>query len=475
MRSPFAVVLCLATAVPFLAGCGGGGGGGGYSGGPVTGVWTGSVSPSRSASRQSTVNTLELDFVQNGTNLSGTARLIKPNSPPPFVGSFTGTITNPGIGATVDITITWTSGNQGTSQFHGTIQPDGSLTGTLTGSNADGNVKVTKYNKDTPTNLASMIFSGYSSDDGSQYKDPLGFTITSQDGNMISLVLENDTQASGYVLGDHVTLTVPETDGTNYIDGTLSGNTISGKWMWVPSGSGQNRTGTFTATRASGPASVEGVWTGAFSTRSAGTVELDLTRSNTTVGGVARLIMGSGVSATVWAGPVTGKVMGNTLRFTTTWNIGTPGGMEVTVLAGSDGKLMGTYDRLDQNGSYVETGDFVLSKGPATPSLAPYYAGYYINSADPNKTHYPVSFTLGSQNGNVITGTTHSQDPDGPHTNTAEGLIIGNHLMMKLTGGGGSSTYLDCTLSGQTINGTWFNPGDNVSGTLVLTVTVQPE
>lgn len=472
MRSSAVAAISLAAALVFLAGCGGGGGGGGYSGGAVTGVWTGSLTPSsKSVSRQNQplVFTLELDFEQTGTNLSGTARLIKPNAPPPYVGTFTGTITNPGIGATVDITITWTIGNQGTSHFTGTIQSDGSLTGSLTGANADGSVKVTKYNKDTPTNLASTIYSGYSMQNGSTHKDPLGLTITQQDRNRITFVTESDTSGEGYILGDHVMLQLADQEGINYIDATLSGSTITGTWIYVPSGSGQSRTGTFTATRANGPASVEGVWTGTVTTSTAGKIELDLTRSNTTLGGIARLIMGSGTSQTVWAGPVTGKIMGNTIAFKATWNIGASGSLDFLGLLGSDGRVMATYDRYDQNG-HVESADFNLSRGPATISLAHYYAGYYVRSDDPNQTHYAVSFTLGSQNGNVISGTTRSQDPDGPHTSTADGLIIGNHLMMKLTGGGGNATYLDCTVSGQTITGTWMDPVAGMSGTLQLTV-----
>ena len=470
MRSPLVVTLCLVAAIPLLAGCGGGGGGGGYTGGPVTGVWTGSVTPSsKSASRASSVYTLELDFVQSGTNLSGTARLIKPNQVPPSVGvgTFTGTIVNPGIGATVDITITWTSGYTGTSQFHGTIQADGSITGNFSGADADGTVKVTKYNKETPTNLASVIFSGYSMQNGSTHKDPLGITITQQDHNHITIVTESDGSGDGYVLGDHVMLVLPDPDGKNYVDATLSGNTISGKWVFVPSGSGQSRQGTFTANRATGPASVEGVWTGTITTRATGTLELDLTRNNTTLGGVARLIMGSGTGTTVWAGPLTsGKVMGNTVAFKATWNLGTSGGLEVVMLLGSDGKLMGTYDRWDQNGSYIESADFNLAKGPSTPSLAHYYAGYTTISTDPQQKHYDTSFTLGSQNGNVITGTTRHQDSDGTiSTDTAQGLIIGNHLMLQV----GPSTYLDGTVSGQTISGTWMNPQDGVQGTFVLT------
>src|SRR5439155_23649966 len=115
------LLVVAAAGIIGLCGCGSssGAGGGGNTSSSISGVWTGS---------QRAAGTSEFEFVQTGTSLTGEARLVLPDGTV-YAGPITGSMTGSGTGGTVDATVTWSDTSYGSSGFHGTIQSDGSATG----------------------------------------------------------------------------------------------------------------------------------------------------------------------------------------------------------------------------------------------------------------------------------------------------------------------------------------------------------
>src|ERR1041385_3813582 len=108
-RSSLILSLLSLSSLIWISGCGGGGS---VADAAITGVWSGSQT--RAAD-----GTIEFDFVLNGIDLSGTARLTTAANPPAiYTGAFTGTL----AGKSVDVTINWTDPvDFGTTHFTGMI------------------------------------------------------------------------------------------------------------------------------------------------------------------------------------------------------------------------------------------------------------------------------------------------------------------------------------------------------------------
>ena len=222
MRHSGLWAICAVTTVLFTGGCGGGSGGN-SSPAVVNGVWTGASTQTRAVAN---TTTLQADFVQTGTTVSGI--LIASGSNGSTISAFIGTINGNRLNATLS-TPDFPGGNtvaQRTEQFHGLPAPS-------------------IYSTNSPFDISRPLIVSV----GNRELDPAEYRVESATlySNRIYIFapvpVENLVKIQYYPY-------IPSASNTATLTGTVSGTRITGTYSVANTNS--TRGGTFTLTHSTG-------------------------------------------------------------------------------------------------------------------------------------------------------------------------------------------------------------------------------